>query len=158
MPAVVKTEISPQTKSKTSTTRSRHTTDHGLVWVATLVPRPALPELRGGEPTPGRAAFFTARLLSTQKFLDGHADPGRAGHVVDARADETVDGQHRADHVVAHELTQEREADYKKPIRKRNMFGKDNLYFCGYYVSPSGMLREIKIESGIIAEAIQKRQ
>ena len=55
-------------------------------------------------------------------------------------------------------LTRERETDYKKPIRKRNMFGKDNLYFCGYYVSPSGMLREIKIESGIIAEAIQKRQ
>jgi hypothetical protein len=56
------------------------------------------------------------------------------------------------------DLTKEREVDFRRPIKRRKLFGEDNLYFCGFYVSPTGMLREIKIESGFIAQAIQKRQ
>ncbi len=51
-------------------------------------------------------------------------------------------------------LTAERRADLKLNIRKRKHFGEENLYFCGYYVAPTGMLREIKLESELIASKI----
>ena len=54
-------------------------------------------------------------------------------------------------------LSSERLADIQLHWSKRKYFGKDNLYFCGYYVAPTGMLREINIESGYIAKAIVKR-
>ena len=44
--------------------------------------------------------------------------------------------------------------DIQLAVKKQQYFGKDNLYFCGYYVAPTGMLREINIESGIIAKTI----
>ena len=50
-----------------------------------------------------------------------------------------------------------READIKLNIYSRKYFGKDQLFFCGYYVAPTGMLREINIESGIIADKIQNK-
>ena len=48
--------------------------------------------------------------------------------------------------------------DLNNPIAKQNYFGKDGLYFCGFYVSPNGMLREIAIEANIIASDIAKKQ
>lgn len=44
--------------------------------------------------------------------------------------------------------------DLKKPMKKRSTQGKDGLYFCGFYVSPTGMLREMGIEAKQIAAAI----
>jgi len=44
--------------------------------------------------------------------------------------------------------------DLNKMFSKQSFFGKDGLYFCGFYVSPMGMLREIGIESGKIAKDI----
>ena len=44
--------------------------------------------------------------------------------------------------------------DLNKVFSKQSCFGKDGLYFCGFYVSPMGMLREIGIESGKIAKDI----
>ncbi|MDN5213150.1 hypothetical protein QQ020_13870 [Fulvivirgaceae bacterium BMA12] len=49
-----------------------------------------------------------------------------------------------------------RKADIKQKISNRKQFGKDRLYFCGYYVAPTGMLREIAWESGMIADRIQR--
>ncbi|MBC7872435.1 MAG: NAD(P)/FAD-dependent oxidoreductase [Ferruginibacter sp.] len=37
---------------------------------------------------------------------------------------------------------------------RQSSFGKDGLYFCGFYVSPMGMLREIGIEARKIARDI----
>ncbi len=48
--------------------------------------------------------------------------------------------------------------DLNNPIAKQNYFGKDGLYFCGFYLSPNGMLREIGIEANIIANDIAKKQ
>ncbi len=59
------------------------------------------------------------------------------------------------DHLMA--MDAERRADIQQKISKRKQFGKDNLYFCGYYVAPTGMLREIGLESGIIADHIQRK-
>ena len=44
--------------------------------------------------------------------------------------------------------------DLNKMFSKQSCFGKDGLYFCGFYVSPMGMLREIGIESVKIAKDI----
>ena len=57
-------------------------------------------------------------------------------------------------HFIAIDAT--RQADIKQNILSRKQFGKDNLYFCGFYVAPTGMLREIALESEIIADRIQK--
>ena len=48
-------------------------------------------------------------------------------------------------------------ADLKNPIKKQQFFGKDGLYFCGYYLSPNGMLHEIAYEAGVIAKDIGRR-
>lgn len=47
--------------------------------------------------------------------------------------------------------------DLNNPVNRQNYFGKDGLYFCGFYVSPNGMLREIGIEANIIANDIGKK-
>jgi indole-3-pyruvate monooxygenase len=41
--------------------------------------------------------------------------------------------------------------DLNNSIKSQSLFGKDGLYFCGFFVSPMGMLREIGIEAGKIA-------
>jgi hypothetical protein len=44
--------------------------------------------------------------------------------------------------------------DLKNGIHHQKYFGKDGLYFCGYYISPNGMLREMGIEAKEIAKDI----
>ncbi len=56
------------------------------------------------------------------------------------------------------ELEGERLQDIQKPVKKRNLFGKDRLYFCGFYVSPNGMLREMGIEAKTIARDIKVKK
>jgi cation diffusion facilitator CzcD-associated flavoprotein CzcO len=41
--------------------------------------------------------------------------------------------------------------DLKLPINKQNYFGKDGLYFCGFYISPTGQIREIALDAKKIA-------
>ena len=48
--------------------------------------------------------------------------------------------------------------DAGHPISKQTCFGKDGLYFCGFYVSPMGMLREIGIEALKIAKDISAKK
>ena len=54
-------------------------------------------------------------------------------------------------------IDQQRLDDIRLSIKNRKFFGVDNLYFCGFHVSPSGMLREIGLESKIIAAAIKEK-
>jgi cation diffusion facilitator CzcD-associated flavoprotein CzcO len=49
-----------------------------------------------------------------------------------------------------------RQKDIKLNIGSRRFFGADNLYFCGFHVSPGGMLREISLESEYITKSIVK--
>ena len=51
-------------------------------------------------------------------------------------------------------LSSDRMDDLNNAISKQSYFGKDGLYFCGFYVSPMGMLREIGIEARKIAKDI----
>jgi hypothetical protein len=53
------------------------------------------------------------------------------------------------------DLTKDRINDLDKSFSKQTHFGKDGLYFCGFYVSPMGMLREIGMEARKIAKDIR---
>jgi len=54
-------------------------------------------------------------------------------------------------------IEDDRLEDIGKPIRKRKKVGENNIYFCGYYVSPTGMLREINIESQAIVKHLTNK-
>lgn len=55
-------------------------------------------------------------------------------------------------------LSSDRINDLNKCVDKQSCFGKDGLYFCGFYVSPMGMLREIGIEARKVSEDIAKKR
>ena len=55
------------------------------------------------------------------------------------------------------EIDNDRLHDLDKPIAKQSYFGKDGLYFCGFFISPKGMLREIGIEAAQIAKNIASK-
>lgn len=45
------------------------------------------------------------------------------------------------------QVSKDRFDDLNKAVDKQPSFGKDGLYFCGFYVSPTGMLREITMDA-----------
>jgi indole-3-pyruvate monooxygenase len=51
-------------------------------------------------------------------------------------------------------LSNQQLEDLSNATGKQSSFGKDGLYFCGFYVSPMGMLREMGIEARKIAKDI----
>lgn len=48
--------------------------------------------------------------------------------------------------------------DLRVCVDKQKYFGKDGLYFCGYWVSPTGQIREIASDAQKIASDIAKQQ
>lgn len=48
--------------------------------------------------------------------------------------------------------------DLKFPVRKQKYFGNDGLYFCGFYISPTGQIREIGKDAIEIAKDIAKQE
>lgn len=47
--------------------------------------------------------------------------------------------------------------DLKLSISKQKYFGKDGLYFCGFWISPAGQIREIASDAQKIAKDIAKK-
>jgi cation diffusion facilitator CzcD-associated flavoprotein CzcO len=47
--------------------------------------------------------------------------------------------------------------DLRHSLNNQEYFGKDGLYFCGYWVSPTGQIREIARDSKAIAKDIAKK-
>jgi hypothetical protein len=54
------------------------------------------------------------------------------------------------------ETDPERFQDLKVSAGKQRFFGKDGLYFCGYWVSPTGQIREIGLDAQKIVRHIEK--
>ena len=54
-------------------------------------------------------------------------------------------------------INAERMNDLNKEISRQSYFGADGLYFCGFYVSPKGMLHEIGTEASKNAKDIAKK-
>lgn len=48
--------------------------------------------------------------------------------------------------------------DLRLPARQQKYFGKDGLYFCGYWISPTGQIREIAKDAKLIARHIARQQ
>ena len=48
--------------------------------------------------------------------------------------------------------------DLKVKSSKQKYFGKNGLYFCGFYISPTGQIREIAIDAKKIARDISKKE
>jgi indole-3-pyruvate monooxygenase len=46
--------------------------------------------------------------------------------------------------------------DLNVPVNKQKHFGKDGLYFCGFYISATGQFREIGLDAQKIAKSIVK--
>jgi indole-3-pyruvate monooxygenase len=48
--------------------------------------------------------------------------------------------------------------DLKVPVDKQKFFGKDGLYFCGFWPSPTGTIREISLDAQKIAKDISAKE
>lgn len=54
-------------------------------------------------------------------------------------------------------VEQHRFDDLKNPVDKQSYFGADGLYFCGYWVGPTGQIREIAADAQKIAKDIERK-
>ncbi len=48
--------------------------------------------------------------------------------------------------------------DLKLPVGKQQYFGNDGLYFCGFWIAPTGQIREIALDAVKIAKDIAKKE
>jgi len=48
--------------------------------------------------------------------------------------------------------------DLEQPVGKQKFFGKDGLYFCGFWIAPTGQIREIGLDARKIAKDIAKKE
>jgi len=55
-------------------------------------------------------------------------------------------------------IDKERFEDLRRPVDLQQFFGKDGLYFCGYWVSPTGQIREIGLDARKIARDIARKK
>ncbi|HEY4209303.1 MAG TPA: hypothetical protein VGM31_20905, partial [Puia sp.] len=55
-------------------------------------------------------------------------------------------------------VDKERFEDLKCSVNKQRFFGKDGLYFCGYWISPTGQIREIASDAQKIVRDIEKKE
>ncbi|RYY46623.1 MAG: NAD(P)/FAD-dependent oxidoreductase [Chitinophagaceae bacterium] len=56
------------------------------------------------------------------------------------------------------EVDKSRFEDLKNSVGKQKYFGKDGLYFCGFWVGPTGHIREITLDAQRIAKDISKKE
>ena len=56
------------------------------------------------------------------------------------------------------EVEKKRFEDLNQCVDKQKYFGKDGLYFCGYWTSPNGQFREISLDAKKIAADILKKE
>ncbi len=55
------------------------------------------------------------------------------------------------------EVEKTRFYDLRAPVRRQKYFGKDGLYFCGFWIAPTGQIREIAKDAKKIAKDIARR-
>lgn len=55
-------------------------------------------------------------------------------------------------------VPQQRFEDLKNSIDQQKFFGRDGLYFCGFWVSPTGQIREIALDAKKIVSHISKQK
>jgi hypothetical protein len=91
---------------------------------------------------------------------DIHHIEGNTTHFKDGRQ-EVYDaiiaciGYYRDDATIVH-VDKRRFEDLKLSVDRQQFFGEDGLYFCGYWISPTGQIREIALDAQKIAAHIKK--
>ncbi|HXB92796.1 MAG TPA: NAD(P)/FAD-dependent oxidoreductase [Puia sp.] len=55
------------------------------------------------------------------------------------------------------EVEKTRFYDLRAPVRRQKYFGKDGLYFCGFWIAPTGQIREIASDAKKIAKHIARQ-
>ena len=55
------------------------------------------------------------------------------------------------------EVDKSRFEDLKVSVNKQKYFGKDGLYFCGFWIAPTGQIREIALDAQKIAKDIEEK-
>ena len=66
-------------------------------------------------------------------------------------------GYHR-DYPGIMEVDKSRFEDLELPMEKQKYFGKDGLYFCGFWISPTGQIREISSDAQKVAKDIEQAE
>jgi len=56
------------------------------------------------------------------------------------------------------QVDKKRFEDLNNCLGKQKYFGEDGLYFCGYWISPNGQIREISLDSKKIAKDIARKE
>jgi len=56
------------------------------------------------------------------------------------------------------EVDKSRFEDLELPMEKQKYFGKDGLYFCGFWISPTGQIREISSDAQKVAKDIEQAE
>jgi hypothetical protein len=56
------------------------------------------------------------------------------------------------------EIDKKRFEDLKVSVNKQKYFGDDGLYFCGFWVAPTGQIREIALDAQKIARDIIRKE
>jgi hypothetical protein len=55
-------------------------------------------------------------------------------------------------------VDKERFDDLQVSISKQKFFGNDGLYFCGFWIAPTGEIRELSMDAQKIASDIAKKE
>lgn len=66
-------------------------------------------------------------------------------------------GYYRDDAAII-DVDKSRFEDLKVSVHKQRYFGKDGLYFCGFWISPTGQIREIALDAQKIAKDIAQKE
>jgi hypothetical protein len=90
----------------------------------------------------------------------GHIEKGfvhfKAGHPQSIDAIVAAIGYYREDDKILH-VNPARFADLKNPAPRQQFFGADGLYFCGYWISPTGQFRSIAKDALLIAKHLAQQ-
>ena len=65
-------------------------------------------------------------------------------------------GYRRDDATIVH-VDKRRFEDLRLSVDRQQFFGEDGLYFCGYWISPTGQIREIALDAQKIARDIARK-
>lgn len=95
------------------------------------------------------------RIYDDISYIDGNTVHFANGKKEVADAIITATGYYRDYANIIH-VNKDRFEDLKLPVSKQQYFGRDGLYFCGFWVAPTGQFREIGLDAKRIAGDISR--
>jgi indole-3-pyruvate monooxygenase len=97
------------------------------------------------------------KIYSDIDFIENSTVHFKDGKEKDFDAVVAAIGYYR-DYAAIIEVDAARFEDLKLPVSRQRYFGKDGLYFCGFWIAPTGQFREIARDAKKIARHIRKKE